>query len=254
MIRYLIIGIVLLSIVQACGSSKDAIATKAPKDDPLKAAYYEQLSHNLQRLVALRTGFFVQRRQSRETGAVFSNKTETGDSIMVYARTVGNPHRDGHWVFHLQYLSGLPDEPLVLLIERFEKVSRDTFMGYMHYLPKMYTLDELSAKAFNADNLNLKTFRDTSKILAQYTYVRRDATHFDGFSPLLPPMRQNLRDKVPFRRDFFQYAPKYIRFSMEYLDQDTMLLPTYSSDMWSYFERIPPEAFEIYKNKQYSQE
>lgn len=232
----------------ACKTSSTSTTSEEEGPSIFEEAYYRKLPNNIERLSALRSGFFVLKGLHRETGEVISNTTDLGDSVLVYARQVGIPNRDGYWFFQVQFTGSLPNDPLVFLVERIEQISRDTFEGSMHIVTKNYTLEELSAPDLDVSDMDFKEIKDTSQVLASYTYVRRGLSEYDCYTSRFPPVNQQVREIYALRQDHFHYSPKGITLERFYYTKEGKRDPRQELEtIISFFQRLSPETFEAYK-------
>lgn len=240
-------------LFHACQTSKTSSTTEEGPS-VFEEAYYLKLPNNLARLSVLRSGFFVLKGLEQETDRIIENETDLGDSILTYIRQVGIPSRDGYWFFQIQFTGSLPNDPLLFLVERIEQVSRDTFIGSMHFLAKNYSLEELSDPNFEATDIDFKQVKDTSQILSSYTYVRRNASEYDCFTSRFPPVNQQLREIYDLRQDHFHYLPKGITLERFYYtkegEKDERHKP---ENILSFFQRLGPAALKAYRTKAFGE-
>lgn len=57
------------------------------------------------------------------------------DSVLHRVRPIGDPNKDGYVVLHYLFMSHLPNQPLVMYVEKIEKVSRDTLVVLTYSSP-----------------------------------------------------------------------------------------------------------------------
>lgn len=104
-------------------------ACNTTKNNTLKNAdYYNDLSNNHDRIFNLMTGKYSY--YEADTLAIFSGK----DSMVLFIVAAGTTNRDGYWIYSEQFLTGLPDEPVLQSLQQITRISRDTFQGVSYVL------------------------------------------------------------------------------------------------------------------------
>lgn len=98
----------------------------------LSDEYYLQFNSLEAKMAQLMCGHFSCYRLGN--GELFE-VNEGKDSIVVYAVTVGDPNKDGTWVYKEGVLSNLPDKPLTQLFQKIEREAPDSLTIY-EYRPK----------------------------------------------------------------------------------------------------------------------
>ena len=107
---------------------------------------------------------------------LWRSKTD-GDSIMLCIQAIGEPAKDGYLLLNGTFLTQSPNAPLSSYIISIEQVSRDTLVFWKYYY-KDYTLREMLERQIEED-LNLKTFIDTSYRQPYGVYVKENNTKFN---------------------------------------------------------------------------
>lgn len=187
-------------------------------------AYYLQLPNNYERLCALRSGLFAQYLVSRTDSS--GPWMAQGDSVLMYIRQVGQPNRDGYWLLVQQFLSGLPNEPMVTWLEKVERISRDSFGTWPIAWPQKEfpSFLETSRPDFSLAEyeIELKGKVNTETRAAHYIFVRKDAAHFSAHSQLIPPVQENMKEKYSFRQSGVILQPGRTDLYAAYFNQDTV--------------------------------
>lgn len=121
--------IALAIIVGSCGSSKTVKSSKTSKSNSIPDAdYYNQLSNNHERIIKLMAGKYSYYQD--DTLELFGGK----DSMVLYIVEVGTAGRDGYWIYSEQFITNLPDEPILQSLQQISRISRDTFQGLSYVL------------------------------------------------------------------------------------------------------------------------
>lgn len=98
----------------------------------LAEEYYMQYKSLETRAAQLMCGrFSCYKGFSKELFRVNDNQ----DSIVVYTVTIGDPNRDGTWIYKEAFMSNFPEKPLTQLFQKIEKNSPDSLTLY-EYRPK----------------------------------------------------------------------------------------------------------------------
>lgn len=116
-------------IASSCGSSKTAKLSKVSKSNSIPdAEYYDQLSNNQERIIKLMAGKYSYYQD--DTLEIFGGK----DSMVLHIVEVGTAARDGYWIYSEQFITNLPDEPILQSLQKISRISRDTFKGLSYVL------------------------------------------------------------------------------------------------------------------------
>lgn len=121
--------ILLVIILNSCGSSKITKSSKTPESNNIPDTdYYNQLSNNHERIFRLMTGKYSYYQD--DTLELFSGK----DSMVLYIVEVGTVGKDGYWIYSEQFITNLPNEPILQSLQKISRISRDTFQGLSYVL------------------------------------------------------------------------------------------------------------------------
>lgn len=197
--------------------------------------FFMPLKTNISRFHQLNQGKFVhyktvKRMIGKEDGseeAVYSNelwlnrKDENNDSVLLYSFPVGEPSKDGYWVYYYQFMTALPNEPLYEAFINFKEESRDVIKGIFYDSPDTFNVpiaDLLENPNAHFSNLDLSLL-PLSKTGEGAYYRRESPTHFKGESKIYI----NHQNKSSFRKDFYQVIPEGIRFETTEHEDSTRL-------------------------------
>ena len=124
----LALGLMVSLVFYQCNTT-----SKTTIDKPVFSEEYYLQFHAIETKVAqLMCGRFSCYRAS--DGALFE-VNEGKDSIVMYTVLVGDPHKDGTWIYKEGVLSHLPDKPLTQLFQKIEREAPDSLTIY-EYRPK----------------------------------------------------------------------------------------------------------------------
>jgi hypothetical protein len=176
--------------------------------DILSEEYYTQLGSNIERLHKLRAGSFIQKNMDT-TGTLQPWYVNGGeDSVMLYSCVVGDPKKDGYWIYHHQFMSNMPDMPLYTALEHIEAIDRDTFVGQFYKCPVELSLEEVMTKKNAFKEVE---FDKLEKMDEKIHYWKVDYTEFHGFSE--PYFQSDIdREKGNYHVDFYRITMAHMRF------------------------------------------
>lgn len=118
-------------LISSCQESKNVTTTLSNRN-VLSDAYYMQFKSSEQRLAQLMSGTFSCYGMKRNALLKVNNNK---DSIIVYALTVGDPNKDGTWVYKESFMTHFPEQPLIQLFQQIKRESPDSLTIY-EYTPK----------------------------------------------------------------------------------------------------------------------
>lgn len=153
---------------------------------------YQAIRSNVARLQAMLSGVFVQKSYKQEQDKYitwFVNDRQ--DSIMLYSLSIGDPNRDGYWLYHYQIMTSLPDDPVYQAFERLVVVDRDTIQSTFYSIPDNFeiTLEELlteGKKTFDDIDFD-KLILDGGEDAGQY--IRQNILYFS--SEIMKPIEDH---------------------------------------------------------------
>ncbi|MGH1334724.1 MAG: hypothetical protein ACRBFS_01245 [Aureispira sp.] len=178
---------------------------------------YENIKGSVPRLQAMIAGRFTQYNTAGDpNGKIYSvwHVNEGKDSVVIYHIPVGDPNKDGYWMYHYQGLTSLPDEPVFTCFTKLEAVNRDSIIGHYYAVPEDFsvTIPELLStpkelfKDF--DFKNLKAMED------KVYYVRQNPLKYIGTSPLRP--QGKAEDDKKYACEYYVITPERYTFSVAF--------------------------------------
>lgn len=154
---------------------------------------YSTIKGSVPRLHAMMCGKFVQYSTGpnpEETKYSTWLINEGQDSVVIYHIPVGDPNKEGYWMYNCQVMTSLPNNPLNATFSKLVEVSRDTIMSIYYKLPDDFDMSlqkmlEDPEKAFaSIDLMSLKEMDSPT------TYVRESILHYKGESVWYPDDRE----------------------------------------------------------------
>lgn len=220
---FLILSSILYLSMTSCNKS----GQKLMKKHDFSSEHYQKLGNNLNRIVEMRTGVFVQYLydETQDSIPVLWRINNGTDSTVIIARSVGNPNKDGHWVLTYTFMSNAPELPLSVTLELYEasKTSRDTIYCYFHNAPETINWTQISDKNYKFNDLVLEKGKSSRN---QYiTLARQNLMEFEGPT--------NFRDaslyaeKYNLRKDDYIIKPEESRFAVSFFEEK-------GADPWVY--------------------
>lgn len=210
-IHFLFLSSLITISFFACKTKKDAYQL----DIRSKRTHYQKLGSNLERIVEMERGLYFYKTRSYEDGTesvwgMNHGDTRAQDTIFSLRTLVGDPLRDGYWVYHYMYSSVLPEEPLYMAWENYQQVSRDTFVKYFY---EVDTEPALAFKKLQRSNFHWKDIRprkyvaDYTGEVDTYTFVRETMLRYAGYSNLAKTTNLANAKKYPFRQHTITLSP-----------------------------------------------
>lgn len=207
----------LLFTLFGCKSTADSTLESDILPDKTEEGYYKNLSGNHKRLVELRTGLFAQYAEKEGT---LSTNSISGDSVFLYSHQIGDPARYGYWILHQQFLAGIPEDPLIIYLEKFERVSRDSFISMRSTWPydESPSFLQLSdpnyqiEKEFTLDTV----LRGQPSYIAEH-YIRETHAHFTGWTDTMRVSHPERVEKYDYKHLTTSYRPMQTVLSVKFL-------------------------------------
>jgi hypothetical protein len=173
-----------------------------------ETAYYQALQKNIIRLHHLMQGTFTAYAENQDAWTV-----SEGDSVVLCNVPLGDPNKDGYWIYSYEFMTSLPDAPIYTSIKRLEQLSRDTIDVY-YYHPKQ-PVDIQLDDVLNASKLNAKiNLEQLVKRDKRVRYVRHSAANFIGKSLLYEDP-----DRHCLRQNSYDLSPKYYQVETTFYDK-----------------------------------
>ncbi len=188
-------------------------------------AAYENIKGNIPRLKAMLSGQFVQYNTNADPKReVYSTwyVNEGKDSVMVYQLPVGEPNKVGHWMYHYQYMTSLPNEPVYVYFSKMTEINRDSIVAVYYEVPETFTatIPEILAKPqeifknFDFENLKLA---ETGEVVY---YERKTPLKYEGISVLRKTNSKAEERQGGFDADYYSVTPEQYQFGIAYYTRD----------------------------------
>lgn len=230
----IILSLSILIFMSSCGGSKETIEKTGSKS---KALFLENLDYNkeetysaikgsVKRLHAMMCGRFVQYSTGpnpKETKYTTWLINDGQDSVIIYHIPIGNPDKEGYWMYNCQVMTSLPDNPLHVTISRLEEVDRDTIKAVYYNFPEDFTATlpeilENPKRAFASVNLLALKKAEGESI----PYVRENIIHYKGESGWYPADYEGNKDG--FLATYFLVRPQMMVFGSTAYNKDKKFL------------------------------
>lgn len=191
-------------------------------------AYYQGLGNNLNRIVEMRTGVFVQYLydDSQDSIPILWRINDGMDSTVIIARPVGDPQKDGHWILTYTFMTNAPKLPLSVTLELYEasKTNRDSIYCYFHNAPEDISWDQITDVNYDFDELVLEKGHNSRG--EHITLTQVSLLEFKG--PTNYREASLYSDQYNFRKDDYVIKPEESRFSVAFFkekDKDPWVYP-----------------------------
>lgn len=224
-VKYFSLLLLLTGTLYSCKTAYKKVAAPKDEHEVYQKQYYQELGNNMSRLLAIRSGLFVQYRLDAKSE--ISPWKRGDDSLFLYIRPVGIPNRDGHWLLSQQFLSGLPAEPLATWLEYIKRINRDSFESYSRgwtTTEEQPTFLEVSAEGFDVTEYGISLSPPDEEEEPKRFFKRKEVNHFFEETVLKRPLNQERREKYAFRKTTNDYRPRWVTVQALYFDSDTTLL------------------------------
>lgn len=200
--------------LNACQTSKVPSSDQPTQDIFDKEYYLHNAKNNTERLKMLLSGVFTLHGEDIEKDTHYTwliGDGEEKDSMLLYAIPVGQPSKDGHWLYCHQFITHSPDKPVYAAFQSFRQKSRDTIESTFFKLDTEISLDDLLTKgAANFENVNFKELEENGE---RVIFVKSGQATFVGESKVYP---NPLLNKDNFRKDKYNVSPTSFDFHMVY--------------------------------------
>ncbi len=219
------LSILILSLLfTGCSSSIKTI--KVIPEHNYSKEHYENLGNNINRLIEMRTGVFVQHLLSEGVQELWKIN-EGQDSTIIIARKVGIPSRDGHWILTYTFMTHAHDDPLSVTLEKYvpSPTSRDTILCRFYNAPESITWEQVSDKDYVFDDLDLR--KETQYRNQYITLARQSLMEYTGPTNFIEA--SFLRDKYDLRKDIYTISPQDSKFEVFFSKTETSPPYTYPS-------------------------
>ncbi|BDS09926.1 hypothetical protein [Aureispira anguillae] len=155
-------------------------------------------------------------------------RTEDGqDSMIVCQIPIGDYRKIGYWVYHCQYLTSLPNDPVYQAFSKLVALNRDTIKAVYYEVPEGFKLDftqkmvEIKENADKVDWNQLKISPDSTIIYyARQNLIKFKATsNMAKFSTPHPEIKYlkyhqvNLPNKILIDAELYDKNQQYLKES-----------------------------------------
>lgn len=220
----------LIVFITSCGGGREALEKEANQSKALfitekgynEEETYRSIKGSVKRLHAMMCGRFVQYstgRNPEETEYTTWLINDGQDSVIIYHIPIGNPDKEGYWMYNCQVMTSLPNDPLYVTISRLEEVDRDTINAVYYDFPKNFeaTLPEIlenPKKAFaSVQFLSLKKTEGEG-----IPYVRESILKYQGEGGWSPANYKG--NENGFVATYFLVRPDRMVFGQRAYNQD----------------------------------
>lgn len=204
--KIIYLSLSILTLFMSCLSSKNATTTStATTHDKYSKEYYNNLSSNKERIIELLSGTFVHRFKDPDVPEFTVWKVNDNmDSIIIHMIRVGNPNKDGYWIYRSQFMTHLPNEPFNSSLQKIESISRDTFKTVTYIPVKQYSIEEVLDPNFSK-TVVLNGLKSANQ---EVTYVQnpKDRTNFKGTSNLID-IPKNMKKQQKYIQEVYNISP-----------------------------------------------
>lgn len=226
---FALLGILLLWGAMAC-SSTEPTTKKTTSVDPMTEEYYLNIKGGEPRLAALMSGSFSCHSVNKN-GLWLVNDGQ--DSMILYGCSLGEPARDGYWVYQEIVMTHLPSEPMVQSVYKIEQVAPDSLILWKYKIKDKKQMNGLQNREDRPlDESNLKPHSCTRFV------KKRGQTDF--FASVKACVDKRKGQTIWFD-EYYNYVPKHIK---QDLTQWSDSLSREEKDMAGnrsilYFKRLP---------------
>lgn len=208
--RYIILFLTFSCLVSCATSSTTHSNTSSIYED----AYYEDLQKNIVRLHHLMQGTFTAHVATKADQPLTSWKVSEGDSVVLYSVPLGDPNKNGYWIYSYEFMTSLPDKPIYTSIKQLVQLNRDTVDVYYYKTKEPVTIR--LADLLEPSQLTEKI--DLSKLVKQekrVRYARQSASHFIGLSLIYEDP-----DRGCLRQNTYDISPNFYGVKTNFYDKE----------------------------------
>ena len=221
----------VILFISSCRESKDT-TTATNHNNVLSEAYYMQFKSSEQRLAQLMSGTFSCYWMKRNALMEVNNGK---DSVIVYALTVGDPNKDGTWVYKESFMTNFPERPLMQLFQHIKRESPDSLTIY-EYIPKDKENKYIGYHTKAKRPINIKDFTPTGCVVG----VRKLAQTSFLCSIDMCERKTNVKGKWTELKAM--YTPKGIELDLiVYPSPDKRAAAKTATRSWLFFRRLIEE-------------
>ncbi len=203
----------LLLLLSACSTIAPSNTAKSPTTTVFEEAYYQDLEKNIVRLHHLLQGTFTAHTGSK-SAELTSWTVSEGDSVVLYSVPLGEPSKNGYWIYSYEFMTSLPDAPIYTSIKRLQQINRDTVDVYYYTSKKplhICLLDLLDVRRLNA-KIDWEQLEQQEK---RVRYARQSSSHFIGTSLVYEDP-----DRHCWRQNTYDLSPNFYQVKTTFYDKD----------------------------------
>lgn len=174
---------------------------------------YQGIRSNVARLQAMLAGKYLQLIETKQQDGSSTFETwkvnDAQDSVIMYSVPVGEPNKDGYWLYHYQMMTSLPEEPIYEVFEKLTAIQRDTITSVLYTVPEDFevtlkSLEKKDKKAFEA--INFTTLQEYQEAGGQY--VRKEILQFYNELPI-----NEDKTKGGYKSGIYDVHPNHINYT-----------------------------------------
>ena len=214
--------------------------------DVTASSTYRDVKGNIPRLKAMMSGRFVQyntvgdaKRKQYSVWKVNGGK----DSVVIYQLPVGDPNKDGHWLYHYQYMTSLPNEPVYAAFSKMTEINRDSILAVYYEVPEDFdiTIPEIIANPQKAFKDFEFKYLKPSKTGEKVYYNRKTPLNYYGVSRWVKTTSKDPERKGGYDADYYIVTPSKYFFGKVFYNKDKKYLGPTVQDYLVKEARVKPE-------------
>lgn len=230
----LLLSLSVVVFMSSCSGAKEVTEKTGSKSENLFIATtgsnndenYSSIKGGIKRLYAMMSGRFVQYSTGadpKETKYSTWLINDGKDSVIIYHLPIGNPDKEGYWMYNCQVMTSLPNDPLYATISRLEEVDRDTINAVYYDFPADFKVSlpeilENPKRAFASINLlSLKKSEGQG-----IPYVRESIVNYKGEGEWSSINRKE--NEGGFLAMYFLVRPEMMVFGRNIYDKDKKMI------------------------------
>lgn len=223
-----VVGSLLLWGGLACSSTKPIPSTTT--NGPMTEDYYLAIKGGEARLAALMSGSFSCHSVNKK-GLWKVNDGQ--DSMVLHGCSLGDPAKDGYWIYQEIIMTHLPTEPMVQSVYKIEQVAPDSLILWKYKIKDKKQLDNIQHKEERPlDKANFSPHSCT-----RYVKKRGQVDFFASVNACI----DKRKDQTIWFDEYYQYVPQYIMQDLTQWSDEVKRDDNYSAGNRSvlYFRRLP---------------
>lgn len=216
----------------ACSITEE-VETSTTAENPMLDEYYTNIKGTENRLIALMTGYFSCY-SVRKKGLWTVNDGQ--DSIVMHGCQLGDPARNGYWVYQEIVMSNLTETPLTQTLVKIEKHTHDSLTLRNFRIKNKEAFTGIYQK--KNQEFDLKDIVETT---CSRTCLKLDQTSFESKSYNCTGRNKRTKTEM-WTTAFYNYRPQKIRQeTREFLAPNIQDKSKIANHTILYFKRMPPK-------------